>query len=129
MRTVCAEYLIAMKLMAGRKYKNDLSDVVGILMEHEKAGAPIGMERIDVAMHDLYDGWKDVPEDLRAFIEAVVQNGDYEALYRQYRAEEEAGRTALLDFEKNYPGVMKEGNINDILKAARAKKERERDSR
>ena len=38
-RTVTAEYLIAMKLKAGRKYKNDLSDVVGILAEHKKNGS------------------------------------------------------------------------------------------
>lgn len=31
-RTVTAEYLVAMKLKSGRKYKNDLSDVVGYFM-------------------------------------------------------------------------------------------------
>ena len=30
-RTISGEYLIAMKLLSGRKYKNDLSDIVGIL--------------------------------------------------------------------------------------------------
>lgn len=35
-RTVSAEYLIAMKLRSGRKYKNDLSDIIGILYEHQK---------------------------------------------------------------------------------------------
>ena len=30
-RTVSAEYLVVMKLMAGRRYKNDLSDIIGIL--------------------------------------------------------------------------------------------------
>lgn len=30
-RTVSAEYLIAMKLRAGRRYKNDLSDVIGVV--------------------------------------------------------------------------------------------------
>ena len=34
-RTISAEYLIVMKLMAGRQYKNDLSDVVGILLEQK----------------------------------------------------------------------------------------------
>ena len=40
-RTISAEYLIAMKLRSGRKYKHDLSDIVGILAEHEKQGVPI----------------------------------------------------------------------------------------
>jgi len=33
-RTIGAEYLIAMKLRSGRLYKNDISDVVGILAAH-----------------------------------------------------------------------------------------------
>ena len=40
-RTVAAEYLIAMKLRSGRQYKSDLSDILGILAEHEKRGTPI----------------------------------------------------------------------------------------
>ena len=52
--TVSAEYLIAMKLRSGRQYKNDRSDVLGILAEHEKNGAPISMERIRTAVTDLY---------------------------------------------------------------------------
>lgn len=35
-RTVAAEYLIAMKLRSGRQYKSELSDVLGVLAEHEK---------------------------------------------------------------------------------------------
>ncbi|MCL2696872.1 MAG: DUF6036 family nucleotidyltransferase [Oscillospiraceae bacterium] len=34
--TVAAEYLIAMKLLSGKLYKYDLSDIIGILWEHEK---------------------------------------------------------------------------------------------
>ena len=37
-RTVTGEYLLAMKLMSGRQYKFDLSDVIGILWEQEKIG-------------------------------------------------------------------------------------------
>ena len=42
-RTVAAEYLIAMKLRSGRQYKSDLSDILGVLAEHEKRGTPISM--------------------------------------------------------------------------------------
>jgi hypothetical protein len=34
-RTISDEYLLAMKLMSGREYKNDLSDSAGILLEHQ----------------------------------------------------------------------------------------------
>lgn len=43
-RTISREYLIAMKLRSGRKYKNDLSDIIGILAEHEKRGNPISFQ-------------------------------------------------------------------------------------
>ena len=38
-RTITAEYRIAMKLMSRRRYKKDLSDIVGILSEQERRGA------------------------------------------------------------------------------------------
>jgi hypothetical protein len=61
-RSISAEYLIAMKLKSGRKYKNDLSDIVGILAEHEKRGQPITWNGVDLAMHHLYQGWEGVAE-------------------------------------------------------------------
>ena len=33
-RTIVTEYLVVMKLKSGRCYKNDLSDIVGIISEH-----------------------------------------------------------------------------------------------
>lgn len=55
-RTVSAEYLVAMKLCSGRKYKKDLSDIIGILYEHEKRGIPLTMEDIDRAVLDSPHG-------------------------------------------------------------------------
>lgn len=118
-RTVSAEYLIAMKLISGRKYKNDLSDVIGILEEHRKKGTPISYERIDAAMRDLYGDWESVPADAVEFIQKVYAAPDYEALYRQYREEELTSRDALLDFDKTYPGALKEDNMAEILEKAR----------
>jgi len=46
-RTITSEFLIAMKLMSGRKYKNDLSDVIGILREYQNSGNPILYEQIE----------------------------------------------------------------------------------
>ena len=40
-RTVSGVYLIAMKLMARRDYRNDISDAVGILIEERDAGKEI----------------------------------------------------------------------------------------
>lgn len=37
-RTIRAEYLVAMKLVSGRQYKKDLSDIAGIVYEQQMAG-------------------------------------------------------------------------------------------
>jgi hypothetical protein len=120
-----------MKLMAGRKYKNDLSDIIGILLEHQKNCKPIDKVKIDLAMQDLYGGWENVPEDSKKFIAGVMQNGDYEALYQKCQSEEQANRATLLEVEKKYPGISNEADIEKILNAARARKVKQgdRDSR
>ena len=115
-RTIAAEYLIAMKLRSGRKYKNDLSDVVGILAEHEKKGAPITFEKIDAAVNNLYGGWNSFPEDSKPFIEDALNSGDFENVYASVKNDEIESKDILIDFEKDYPKVAKDSNINDILK-------------
>lgn len=120
-RTVSGEYLIAMKLLSGRKYKNDLSDVVGILMSHEEKGDPITMERIRNAVIALYGTWNVIPADSAKFIEKMLQNPNYTETYRRIREEEAQNKDILLEFEQDYPGVTNEQNIDDILKAAAKK--------
>ena len=121
-RTVAAEYLIAMKLRSGRKYKNDLSDVIGILAEHEKKGMPITLEKIDAAVENLYGGWDSFPEDSKPFIENAINNGNFENVYTSVKNNEIESKDILVNFEKDYPQVAKESNINDILKTLKAKR-------
>lgn len=61
-RTVNAEYLVAMKLMSGRRYKKDMSDIVGIINEQEKIGKPLDFPCIDKAVNHLYGGWDGISE-------------------------------------------------------------------
>ncbi len=121
-RTVSAEYLIAMKLRSGRKYKNDRSDIIGILAEHEKRGTSITREKIDAAVQTLYGDWADIPTDAKEFIEDVLRNGNYEEVYAAIRKEENRSKNILIGFERDYPGVTSEANVNDILAALKAKK-------
>ena len=124
-RTIAAEYLIAMKLRSGRKYKNDLSDVIGILAEHEKKGTPITLEKIDTAVTNLYGGWDAFPEDSKPFIEAALKNGDFENVYASVKNDEIESKDILIGFEKDYSKVAKESNINDILKTLKAKRNKD----
>lgn len=123
-RTISAEYLVVMKLMAGRQYKNDLSDVVGILIEQQKSGAEITLNRIKMAACELYDAYENLPESSRNFIEAVYRNSDLAALYEKIRDEERKNKDILIEFQDDYPDVLNGENLADILKAAKAKKEK-----
>lgn len=121
-RSVSAEYLIAMKLRSGRKYKNDLSDVIGILAEHEKNNTPITLEKINAAVNNLYGGWDNFPEDSETFIENAMKNGNFTDVYNSVKNEEKDSKDILLDFQKDYPNVAKESNINDIIESLKRKK-------
>lgn len=120
-RTVSAEYLVAMKLMAGRQYKNDLSDIVGVLIEQEERNEPLTFEKIQKAIIDLYDSYSRIPEDSRAFIEAVYKKEDLYAFYKLCRELEQENKDVLVEFQEDYPGVLNGDNFADILKADKEK--------
>ena len=114
-RTITGEYLVAMKLMAYRQYKHDISDIVGILREQQNSGVPLTFERIDKAVKDLYDSWENLPDNAKSLIESILANEDMDALYRAYADEEAAAKDALITFEDKYPDVLKEDTLDDIL--------------
>ena len=124
-RAVAAEYLVAMKLMSGRKYKYDLSDVAGILSEHEKSGKPISRSDIDRAMKELYGGWRDVPESSIELIDTAFASGDYQKAYQETRLNEVEAKEILLDFDKDYPGALTADNLNEVLSEARQKQKKQ----
>ena len=110
-----------MKLRSGRKYKNDLSDVIGILAEHQKRGTPITLDKINTAANNIYDGWDDFPEDSKPFIENTLKTADLTAVYTSVKRDETESKDILVGFEKEYPTVAKESNIEDILKSLKEK--------
>ena len=114
-RTITGEHLVAMKLMAYREYKHDISDIVGILREQQNSGDPLTFERIDKAVKDLYDSWENLPDNAKSLIESILANEDMDALYRAYADEEAAAKDALITFDGKYPDVLKEDNLEDIL--------------
>ena len=123
-RTVAAEYLIAMKLRSGRPYKSDLSDILGILAEHEKRETPITMEQIEKAVKDLYGDWSSLSEMSQAFIENVMADGRFEQLYEQVTFGEQETKELLIQFEKDYPGVTKGTNVNGIAENLQKKSDK-----
>ena len=123
-RTVAAEYLIAMKLRSGRQYKSDLSDILGILAEHEKRGTPITMEQIRRAVTDLYGDWEVLPDSSQAFIQNVTENGHFNELYAQTVSDEKEIGTMLVQFVQNYPNTVTGKNVTEITDNLQKKADR-----
>lgn len=120
-RTVTAEYMIAMKLMAGRKYKNDLSDVIGVLKHHKEQGVPITLEQIKKAVVNLYGDWSALPKSSMVFIEQTIAKENYDTTFEEIRDSEIVNKTLLQNFETDYPGVLTEKNLDEILQRAAQK--------
>lgn len=122
--TTDSEYLIAMKLRSGRQYKSDLSDVLGILAEHEKEGTPLSMKQIRKAVTDLYGDWNSLPNASQVFIENVMENSGFEQLYEQITREEQETKELLIQLEENYPGIITRANVNGIAENLQEKADR-----
>ena len=121
-RTVSAEYLVAMKLRSGRQYKNDLSDILGILAEHEKQGNPLTLEQIKKAFVDLYDNWDMLSEHLQLFIENAMRSDNFVGQYEKtVRGENDADKL-LADFDQRYPNIINNSNVDEIISMLRNKR-------
>lgn len=123
-RTVKAEYLIAMKLVSGRQYKKDLSDIAGIILEEKKAQKPLNYEMIDTAMRNLYGGWQKVSDYAKDVLQKILSSEDLEQLFILLREDEAEAKDALAEINAKYPNVVKQDNANDIIAALKAKKEK-----
>jgi len=120
-RTIAAEYLVAMKAMSGRQYKYDLSDIIGILWEHEKRNDPITRGSVDSAIIKLYDNVP-IPDISRHMLDDVFKSGNYEMLYEEVREKERESKELILEFDKEHPNTLKGENISTIIEQIRQRK-------
>ena len=127
-RTIRAEYLVAMKLVSGRQYKKDLSDIAGIIYEQQMAGKPLTYEMIDKAVCNLYENWDNVEKYARDLLDKILACDDLQSLFIELSEYEKAAKEALAEMIKKYPTVVKQDNVNDVI-AATLKKKREREER
>lgn len=116
-RTVSGEYLLAMKLKAGREYKHDRSDVIGILWEQENNGDPLTIERIKKAVSDLYGSYDAISDDMKHFIEKAIHTGEYESNYARIYQIESENRDILLEYSQSNPSIVTEDNASQIISA------------
>ena len=114
-RTISEEYLVAMKLRSGRKYKHDLSDIVGILINHQKHGHPISFDRIKTAYEQLYDDWSNLPDDLQTFVAQMTECDILQNRYKEISEKEVALKSIVIDFENQYPDALSRQNEDQII--------------
>ena len=118
-RTVAGEYLIAMKLVSGRRYKHDLSDIVGILNYEKKSGNVIDIEMIHKAVEDLYGDWGIVPESSKIFIEGILNSDNLDKAFSEIEKNERQTKEAVLEFRINNPEQTKRKTANEVIEMIR----------
>ncbi|NTW96632.1 MAG: hypothetical protein HGB31_08445 [Erysipelotrichaceae bacterium] len=123
-RTIKSEYLIAMKLKAGRMHKNDLSDIAGILDECQRRNEELSRDKIKDAVIELYGSLDLVDEITWMIFDQIMDDGDFKKLFNVYREIEQENRESLIEFEKEERPIKHNENFKDILQAIKEKKEK-----
>lgn len=114
-RTVPGKYLVAMKLISGRPYKHDRSDVAGIIREERARGYTITYNEILSAVKELYGEQTTLTEESQLFLQSVLSNQDLPRLEQYLSNEETQVRESLIEFDKQYPNAMSSDNVLDII--------------
>lgn len=118
-RTVSAEYLLAMKLISNRLYKNDKSDVVGIIKAEKELGNNITINDIDRAIKELYGNKVKIDKDVYEELNNTLKETNLENKYQKVRNEEIKNREALLTYIKENPSDKKIDNVEDAIASIR----------
>lgn len=121
-RTISAEYLIAMKLMSGRRYKKDLSDIIGILSEQERIGKPLSYQQIDGAVKNLYGGWGNISEYAIQILKTALDSKNLAELFMEQEQEETLSKQAVLRVRKYEKEKVNESNVDAIIQRALSRK-------
>lgn len=113
-RTISAEYLIAMKLKSSRIYKHDLSDIIGVIKEQQEINSPITYDNIKKAYCELYNSFE-IDHDIEIFLQNVFKTNDLEGLFYDTIALESKNKRALLKAEEQYKNEMTEDNLKSFI--------------
>mgnify|MGYP007038196958 CR=1 FL=1 len=120
--TVSGKYLVAMKLMSFRDYRNDISDVIGIIDTHRKRNEDISLPDIKFAAKELYGSYEALPQLAREFLEDLFSRDDLDELYNKRISEEEDNKDILINFDKKYDGALTQDNVHDILQSLKERR-------
>ncbi len=120
-RLIPDEYIIAMKMVSGRDYKHDYSDIIGIIEEDKAKGNPITHEQIENAVVTLYERLDVASQKSWELLDQALAADDLDKLFKEKDIEEEQNKDVLIHFEEDYPNKLSEGNITQILEQLQRK--------
>ncbi len=126
-RTVNGEYLIAMKMVSAREYRNDILDVVGILIYMKSEFADFSMDRIDKAINFLYGKRENVIKEEVYNKVLEYTKWSVEELRKEYEIltqTENQTKQELIDVNEKYQGVVKEESIDKIIEGLKRRRGR-----
>ena len=89
-RTIKDEYLIAMKMMAARKYKHDYSDIFGIVKENPS----LSYNDVIKAVKDLYGDTSKISKEMNDFVRSIFEPNSIS--YDELEKGEQEAETILL---------------------------------
>lgn len=113
-RTVKSEYLIAMKMVSGRVYKNDLSDIVGILLAEQQNGNTINKEKIEKSIYQLYGSLRIVHEDIYKSVYRILNKGNLNEIYKFYLESEKNAKEQMLQLRNLNDNILVENDFTDF---------------
>ena len=115
--------------MSGRRYKKDLSDIVGILSEQERMGEPLSYQQIDCAVRNLYGEWDNISEYAIQLLKAALDSENLTELFMEQEQEEALSKQAVLRVQKYEKKKVNESNVDAIIQRALSKKKNDREVR
>ncbi|MCD8208104.1 MAG: DUF6036 family nucleotidyltransferase [Bacteroidales bacterium] len=124
-RVVPDEYLIAMKLVAGRDYKHDYSDIAGVIRDNAEQGTPLTRKQIEAAAKALYGTLGTISEKAWAFLDDAIENAESGQFYDERILMESENIELLTDFDEKYPHAVSQDNIESILEKLRDKENKD----
>ena len=119
-RTVTGVYLIAMKLMAHRDYRNDISDVIGILIEEKEVGMKITYNDIVNAYRKLYRS--ESPVEIEETVKTLtnLQLTELKDLYEQQKKSEQGLGEKIITYIDDGAEINTR-NVEDVIAAIKRK--------
>jgi hypothetical protein len=110
-RTIKSEYLIAMKMIAGRIYKNDLSDIVGILLVEKENGYLVTWEIIEKAIFNLFGSIEVVSADIIRIVKRMLIEQNLNKIYMFYIESEKLAKDQILNLRVINENILLEDDF------------------